>query len=425
MLHRPGEVFLFGPFQLETAERRLLAGGVPVHLTPKTFDVLTVLVQHSGRLVTKQQLMDEVWPDTFVGDAALTRCVADVRKALRHSANSSRMPRTAAHPPTPANSSRLPRTAYIETVSKQGYRFIAPVEKRGPTPAAFHAAASSTRFESRDNANAGFTSDQRSSVAPVGRMVRVSLAAILLMAAAPLAARWSVWIEPQVAASTRMSPRGWIATGSAPHLYRTGIDTSAPFAGNASGVLRTSEPSPDLVGATIRRLRHAIVSRTRHDAPADVFGTMMQLVRADAYRGKRVRLGAYGKSRDVVIGAGLWMRIDGADKRALAFDNMTGRRIRGTTNWTRWAVVLDVPADAALIAFGVLVTGPGELWVDDFVLETVGHEVRTTGLKPDTRPAKVMIPANTPMRPVNLGFEADVLHAITPSAEAPDKLKGP
>ncbi len=113
MLDSSEVVFEFGHFRLEETERRLLADGAPVHLTPKAFDVLCVLVRQGGRLVSKQLLMERVWPDTFVGDATLTRCVADLRKALGEAARDHR---------------------YIDTVAKQGYRFIAPVREIRPDP---------------------------------------------------------------------------------------------------------------------------------------------------------------------------------------------------------------------------------------------------------------------------------------------------
>ena len=75
-------------------------------LTPKHFDVLRVLVQHSGHLVEKERLLKEVWPDSYVEEGALNRSVSVLRKALGESASGQK---------------------YIETVPKRGYRFVAPV----------------------------------------------------------------------------------------------------------------------------------------------------------------------------------------------------------------------------------------------------------------------------------------------------------
>jgi hypothetical protein len=75
-------VYEFGSFRLDSAERLLLRAGQPVPVTPKAFDLLVYLVDHAGRLVTKQTLMSALWPDSFVEEANLTFTVSALRKAL-------------------------------------------------------------------------------------------------------------------------------------------------------------------------------------------------------------------------------------------------------------------------------------------------------------------------------------------------------
>lgn len=104
------ELFEFDFYRLDPAERLLVRDGVPVPLEPKVFETLLVLIRHGGRLVTKDQLMKEVWPDTFVEESNLVRHISILRKALS---------RGDEEPP------------YIETVSKLGYRFVGHV--RAPT----------------------------------------------------------------------------------------------------------------------------------------------------------------------------------------------------------------------------------------------------------------------------------------------------
>lgn len=98
--------YRFGTFHLDGAERLLLHSGVKVPLTPKVFDILLILVQHAGRSVTKQYLLQNVWPDTFVEEANLSVNVATLRKALGDGAGEFK---------------------YIETLPRLGYRFIANV----------------------------------------------------------------------------------------------------------------------------------------------------------------------------------------------------------------------------------------------------------------------------------------------------------
>jgi DNA-binding winged helix-turn-helix (wHTH) protein len=105
-----GMSYEFGLFRLDVAEHTLLRDGHPVQLTPKVFEVLRVLVQHSGHLVEKETLLREVWPDCFIEEANLNWSISVLRKALGE---------------TTAGST------FIETVPKRGYRFTAAVKVVG------------------------------------------------------------------------------------------------------------------------------------------------------------------------------------------------------------------------------------------------------------------------------------------------------
>src|SRR5580700_9450447 len=99
--------FEFGPFRLEPAEHLLLRDCTPIPLPPKTFELLVFLVQNHSRLVTKEQIMQAVWQESFVEEANLTVSISALRKALGEKEES----------------------RYIETVPKRGYRFTAPVRE--------------------------------------------------------------------------------------------------------------------------------------------------------------------------------------------------------------------------------------------------------------------------------------------------------
>lgn len=99
--------FVFGDFRLDQANATLLKDSSPVPLTPKAFSVLEYLAQHAGRLVTKDEFMEQLWADVFVGDAALKVCIREIRRAL-------------------GDDSQQPK--YVETAHRRGYRFIAPVK---------------------------------------------------------------------------------------------------------------------------------------------------------------------------------------------------------------------------------------------------------------------------------------------------------
>src|SRR5271170_5299898 len=76
------ELYEFGPFRVNPEKEILLRAGEPIQLTPKTFQILLVLVRHSNEVVTKEDLMKTVWPDTFVEEANLSRNIFMLRKAL-------------------------------------------------------------------------------------------------------------------------------------------------------------------------------------------------------------------------------------------------------------------------------------------------------------------------------------------------------
>ena len=106
MARGPNHIYYFGSFCLDEAERQLSRNGKTVRLSPKAFDVLLVLIQNKGCLVSKDRLLKEVWPDVFVEEANLSVNIAGLRKVLDESEELS-----------------------IETVPKQGYRFVAPVSE--------------------------------------------------------------------------------------------------------------------------------------------------------------------------------------------------------------------------------------------------------------------------------------------------------
>ena len=76
------ELYEFGPFRVDPEKETLLRAGESIPLTPKTFQILLVLVRHSNEVVTKEDLMKTVWPDTFVEEANLSRNIFMLRKAL-------------------------------------------------------------------------------------------------------------------------------------------------------------------------------------------------------------------------------------------------------------------------------------------------------------------------------------------------------
>ena len=103
-------VYQFGNFRLEVRERRLLHNGRPIPLTTKVFETLRVLLERSGRLFTKDELMQRLWPDAVVEENNLNHNISVLRRALGEQPGGPR---------------------FIETVPRVGYRFVADVKQSG------------------------------------------------------------------------------------------------------------------------------------------------------------------------------------------------------------------------------------------------------------------------------------------------------
>lgn len=175
-------------------------------------------------------------------------------------------------------------------------------------------------------------------------------------------ASWNI-LAAKIAAATvpeLQMPEGWHPGGQgAPGLYRMGLD-------------------PDHLGA-VR------ISSTQDQAATagEQFGTLMQSIVADRYRGGKLRLTAELRGELVGLGA-IWMRIDPLEGRFLRFDNLMTRKsggaLQGSFAWTERSIVLDVPAEAASVHYGVLMKGAGDLWARRFSLEVADDDATTTAV---------------------------------------------
>ncbi|HEY4919912.1 MAG TPA: winged helix-turn-helix domain-containing protein [Xanthobacteraceae bacterium] len=113
----------FGPFRLLAGRRELLAHGVPVALGQRAFDVLLALIERPGQLVTKDELMAQVWPGVVVEENNLQAQVSTLRKIFKTAPDGER---------------------YLVTVAGRGYRFVAPVQRAGAAGSAANVASAAT-----------------------------------------------------------------------------------------------------------------------------------------------------------------------------------------------------------------------------------------------------------------------------------------
>jgi hypothetical protein len=183
---------------------------------------------------------------------------------------------------------------------------------------------------------------------------------------------------------------GWSAPESAD--YSAGIDPKVAHGGHNSLYLKSVTPNAK---------EYAV----------------RQLVRADAYRGKRIRLSGWIKPNAVQFGTALWLRVD-MQNGDYVLDGMLGLSQEAIAaskdGWVRCDLVADVPGDAVGVAFGVRMNGTGEVWADDLSITTVNKSVPTTTIErrpyraPDKEAAVERMRKQytaAPLHPVNMSFE--------------------
>ena len=169
-------------------------------------------------------------------------------------------------------------------------------------------------------------------------------------------------------------PDGWIKRGSLPDSYEMRIDKGTGQDGKNSATIKSKED--DIQG----------------------FGTLMQTSSPEKYLGKKIKMTGYLKTENVSGWTGLWLLVDDADSQPLSFDNMYDKGITGTTGWTKYEIILDVPVNASNLVYGALLAGSGQIWFDNITFEEVGKseieaEVNNSDSKINNK------------EPVNLDFE--------------------
>lgn len=108
-------IYAFGDYELDTHRYELHCAGELFKIEPQVFNVLAYLMQHHDRTVTRQELLEQLWPEQFISDAVLSYCIMAARKAIGDSGRTQRI---------------------IKTVHGRGFRFVAPLQEHGHGPSA-------------------------------------------------------------------------------------------------------------------------------------------------------------------------------------------------------------------------------------------------------------------------------------------------
>ncbi|HSK71475.1 MAG TPA: nuclear transport factor 2 family protein [Pyrinomonadaceae bacterium] len=205
-----------------------------------------------------------------------------------------------------------------------------------------------------------------------------------------LVAEHSSRLPEPLAPTAPAMPVGWVRTppGSNAERYLITVDTNVKRRGRASATVKFD-----------------------CGEAKESWSSLAQIIAADSYRGRRVRLTGWLKTENA-DSAGLWMRVDG-ERRMLGFDNMSNRPVKGTTDWRQYEVVLDVSPEAVNLFFGTLFEGKGQIWADDFKLEVVGQDVKTTNILTDEQMRRESSGSAAKKadskKPFNLDFENGVI----------------
>ena len=181
---------------------------------------------------------------------------------------------------------------------------------------------------------------------------------------------WLWLLSPAAGAS----PRAWELSATSPESYLARQDREVFHGGRGSGCLKSVGP---------------VTPRS--------FAVLLQKIDGQAFQGRRVRMSGYIRTVNVTGWAGMWMRVDPRVGPALEFDNMQNRPISGTTPWTRYSIELNVPPEGDSIHFGALLTGAGEVWLDDVTFEKLGVALPASKERQKLR--------KLPIDPSNLDFE--------------------
>lgn len=167
-------------------------------------------------------------------------------------------------------------------------------------------------------------------------------------------------------------PDGWSKGGDQPQDYTAGIERGFGYKSGSCAYLASKDYKP--LG----------------------FATLQQTIEADNYKNQRLEFSGFVETKLVAYWSGLFMKVEDSFGRVIAFDNMQNRPVVGTSDWTEYSVVLDIPNNAAKIIYGAVLSGKGEIYFDSLNLTVVKNDVPVTDLTNQKSPM---------LYPQNMDFE--------------------
>ena len=154
------------------------------------------------------------------------------------------------------------------------------------------------------------------------------------------------------------TPSGWSFDAPRKAEFEVGLDKNIAHSGTQSAYM---------------------CSKVKNPKP---FAYLMQCFNPHEYLGKRLRMSAWVKTKSVESACQLWIRVDvegrSTNRTGVCHDNMADRPIQGSTDWTQYDLVVDVPKKSYNIDFGLMLLSSGEAWLDDITFESVSNDVPLT-----------------------------------------------
>lgn len=179
------------------------------------------------------------------------------------------------------------------------------------------------------------------------------------------------------------TPTDWGITGSNPEGYTLQTDRLISLSGSACAALIAIP-----------------------DADTSRYGALFQVASAREFAGKRVEFSGYIATSDAPAGASLWLRADASDRTIVGFENTLPRGIRGTADWTYQSIVMDIPAEAAVLLYGAVLNARGAVYVDDLQFRIVDESTPATAKPiPSRGRSSAGVDLGISAGPRNLDFE--------------------
>jgi hypothetical protein len=167
-------------------------------------------------------------------------------------------------------------------------------------------------------------------------------------------------------------PEGWIKSGDQPQDYSAGEERDFGYKSSSCAFLTSKDYKP--LG----------------------YATLQQTIQADNYKNQRVEFSGFVQTQFVAYWSGLFMKVEDNYGRVLVYDDMSNRPIVGTSDWTKYSIVLDIPENASKIVYGAVLSGKGEIFFDGLNLTVVKNDVPVTDLTDKQPPL---------LYPENMDFE--------------------